>query len=143
MIIKTAIKSSLLALAVNLVMFAAPGTASAQSMDRLADADANGDGNIEWQEMLDTRAGIFERLDRNGDGFADNADAPRFGPGRSRFQQALANLQGADANNDGRISKTEMLDAPAPLFEDGDTNGDKVLSAEEITALRESGAGHR
>lgn len=135
------IRSRLLALAGGLVICFAAGTASAQSMDRLAEADANGDGNIEWQEVLDMRAGIFERLDRNGDGFASSEDAPRFGPGRSRFEEALVNIQGADANSDGKVSKAELLEGPAPMFEQGDTNGDSVLSAEEITALRESGAG--
>ena len=143
MISKTAIQASLFALAGGLMLIAAADNAVAQSMDRLADADANGDGNIEWQEMLDMRAGIFERLDRNGDGFADSTDTPRLGPARSRFSEALTSIQGADTNSDGRISKTEMLDAPAQMFEQGDTNGDKVLSAEEITALRESGAGQR
>lgn len=121
-------------------MLAVAGSASAQSMDRLAEADANGDGNIEWQEMLDMRAGIFERLDRNGDGFVDSQDAPRFGPGRSRFAEALANLEGADADGDGRVTEAELLESPAPLFEEGDTDGDGVLSAEEIAALRETAA---
>jgi Ca2+-binding EF-hand superfamily protein len=138
MTIQTAIRSSLSALAISIVMLSATGSAFAQSMERLAEADTNGDGNIEWQEMLDMRAGVFARLDRNGDGYADSKDAPRMGPGKSRFNEAMANVKGADANGDGRISKSEMLDAPAPLFAEGDTNGDKVLNSEELASLRES-----
>lgn len=141
--IKTAIQSSLFALAGALVMFAAPGDAFAQSADRLAEADANGDGNIEWQEMQNMRASIFERLDRNGDGVADSADSPRAGPLKSRFQEAFDNVKAADANGDGRITESEMLNAPSPLFENGDTNGDKVLTAEELAALREQAATQR
>ena len=118
-------------------MFAAIGSASAQDASRLAEADANRDGNITWQEMVDMRAGIFERLDRNGDGFADSNDSPGIGPGKKRFNEALSKVQNADADGDGRISKSEMLDAPAPLFEKGDTDRDKVLSAAELSALRE------
>lgn len=136
MTIKTKFKTSLYAVVAGAVIFAAAGAASAQSIERLAEADANGDGNITWQEMLDTRSAMFARLDRNGDGFADSKDSPRMGPMKARFEEALAGLQGADANGDGRVSRSEMLDAPAPLFEQGDTNGDKLLSAEELSALR-------
>ena len=137
MTIKTTIQSSFAALAGALVIFAAAGSASAQGMDRLAEADANGDGNIAWQEMLDMRTGIFERLDRNGDGFADNNDSPRMGPGKQRFEEAFSKIENLDANGDGRVSQSEMMNAPSPLFEEGDTNGDKILSAEELAVLRE------
>lgn len=133
-------KSSLLALAGTVAVLTLAGAASAQDASRLAEADANGDGNIEWQEMMDMRAAIFERLDRNGDGFADSSDSPRFGPGKSRFNEALGKLQDVDANGDGRISEEEMMASPAPLFDAGDTDGDKVLSADEIAALREAAA---
>lgn len=136
MIFESAIRKSLFALAGGLVLFAAVGNASAQDANRLAEADANGDGSITWQEMLDMRAGIFERLDRNGDGYADSKDSPGLGPAKKRYDEALGKVQNADANGDGRISKSEMLNAPAPLFENGDTNGDKVLSAAELSALR-------
>ena len=110
----------------------------AQSADRLAEADANGDGQIEWQEVLDLRLSAFERLDQNGDGFADSEDVPRFGPARARMTAALANLADADTNGDRRISKTEMLEAPAPVFTSADTDEDGVLSAEELAAHRDS-----
>lgn len=134
---KTAIQSRLSALAGGLVMFAAASSASAQDGSRVAEADANGDGNIAWQEMLDMRAATFERLDRNGDGVANSSDSPRFGPGKSKFNEALGKLKNADANGDGQITRTEMMDAPSPLFEAGDTNGDKVLSSDELAALRD------
>lgn len=136
MTIKTAIKTCMVTLAGTAMMFASAGAASAQSAELLARSDADGDGNISWQEMLDMRAATFERLDRNGDGFIDSADRPRMKAGQDRFDEAVANLQNADANNDGRISRSEMLDAPAPLFENGDADGDMVLSAEELSALR-------
>lgn len=137
MIIKTTFQSSLFAVAGVLVLFTAAGNASAQDASRLAEADANGDGNIEWQEMLDMRADIFERLDRNGDGVADSSDSPRFGPAKSKFSEALGKLKDADANADGQITQAEMMDAPSPPFEAGDTDGDKVLSAEELSVLRD------
>lgn len=124
------------ALVASVMAFASVGAASAQSAERLAEADANSDGNISWQEVLDMRAEIFERLDRNGDGVADNKDSPRMGPGKTRFQEAFDRMIEFDTNRDGRITLSEMLGAPAPLFDAGDTNGDKVLSASELSALR-------
>ncbi|MEL7042953.1 MAG: signal transduction protein [Pseudomonadota bacterium] len=119
-----------------LALIASFGAASAQSLDRLSRADANGDGAIEWQEVLAMRETMFGRLDRNGDGFADMDDRPGFGPATSRFDAALKNLMtAADADGDGRISKTEMVEAPAPAFTSGDTDENGILSADEIAAL--------
>lgn len=126
------------ALTVGIVILSATGTSMAQSMDRLSEVDANGDGNIEWQELLDMRAATFRRLDRNSDGYIDNEDSPRMAAVKARFEEARTQLQPADADGDGRISREEMLNGPAPLFIKGDTNGDKVLSASEIAAMRAS-----
>ncbi|GGD11353.1 hypothetical protein GCM10011342_20190 [Aquisalinus flavus] len=143
MTVKTAIQTRLFALAGTALMLAAAGPASAQTAERLAEADANGDGNISWQEMLDMRAATFDRLDRNGDGFIDSADRPRIKAAQAKFDEAFASLEDADVNGDGRISKSEMLDAPAPMFEKGDIDGDKVLTAEELSALREQASEQR
>lgn len=143
MTVRTAFGLKLNGLVAAVMILAAAGPASAQTADRLAEADANGDGNITWQEMTDARAATFARLDRNGDGFVDNNDSPRMGPMKARFQEAFAQLKTSDANGDGRISKSEMMNAPAPLFENGDTNGDKILSAAELSALREQASKQR
>ena len=135
---KSTFRTALFALAGGVLLLAPAGAASAQDFERLAQADANGDGAIAWQEMLDMRTAAFGRLDRNQDGFVDADDSPRRGPGKARFSEAVSTLQASDSNGDGRISRSEMLDAPAPLFEQGDTDGDKVLSADELASLRET-----
>jgi len=112
-----------------------PPSAEAQNM--LAQADANGDGNLEWAEVTSMRLEMFSRLDRNGDGFADEDDTPGL-MGRNRYLEALGNLLPRfDSNEDQRISKDEMLNGPSPAFTLGDLNGDKVLSAAELQELRE------
>ncbi|MEL6831086.1 MAG: signal transduction protein, partial [Pseudomonadota bacterium] len=111
-------------------------SAAAQTAEGLARADANGDGSIEWQEVLDMRSSGFERMDRNSDGLVNETDRPRFGPGKNRFQEAFDQLAStADTDNDGSITKSEMMDAPAPLFESADSNADGVLAPDELSAL--------
>jgi Ca2+-binding EF-hand superfamily protein len=116
-----------------------PSVAAAQARDPvqlISEADANGDGAVSWAEVIAMRTQTFARLDRNKDGFISAADRPR-GAFGARFDQAFANVKSQfDANGDNRVSRAEMVDAPSPVFDRGDTNGDRILSAEELKALR-------
>lgn len=122
-----------------LLMVACVWPAAAQSRDpleMLAEADANNDGAIAWTEVVALRTQNFNRLDRNGDGVISTRDRPR-GPFGARFDEAFAQVQRQfDANFDGRVSRAEMVGAPAPIFTQGDVDGNRVLSAEELSALR-------
>ena len=130
-------KLSLLTCLGGLSLLATTGVAFAQDGGRLAAADSNGDGAVEWQEVVDMRATGFERMDRNSDGMGNLDDRPKFGPGKSRFTEAFEGLvTNADADGDGSITKTEMLEAPAPRFTSADVNDDGVLSADEIASLQ-------
>ena len=107
----------------------------ASPLERLIEADANEDGDVSWEEVVGMRETMFSRLDRNEDEFVDGEDRGPFGF-RDRFRQAVEEVTARfDANGDDRVSKSELVDAPAPLFEEGDTNDDDVLSADEIAAL--------
>ncbi|MEM7767796.1 MAG: EF-hand domain-containing protein [Pseudomonadota bacterium] len=102
----------------------------------MARADANGDGDISWDEVMTLRTQSFERLDRNDDGVVSVDDRPR-GPMAGRFDTGLARVQVQfDADGDGQVTEEEMMGAPAPAFEQGDVDEDGVLTAEEIAALR-------
>jgi Ca2+-binding EF-hand superfamily protein len=113
-------------------------TAAAQSardpMQMLEQADRNGDGAITWAEVMASRESAFAQLDRNRNGFADRQDRPRIGG--DRFDQAMRQFASADANRDGRISRSEFMNAPSPQFDAVDVNNDRVLSAAEIAAAR-------
>jgi len=101
----------------------------------LEQADANHDGKVTKQEYNDARAALFARMDRNGDGFIDDADS-RAG-GNERGQRAAKALRGRiDSNGDGKISKEEFVNAPTMLFDKFDANKDGVLDATELEAAR-------
>ena len=101
----------------------------------LEQADADHDGKVTKQEYVDARAAQFSRMDRNGDGFIDEADA-REG-GNERGQRAAKALRGRiDSNGDGKISKEEFVNAPTMLFDKFDANKDGVLDATELEAAR-------
>lgn len=116
-----------------------PPVAAAQARDPvqlIGEADANGDGAVSWAEVIAMRTQTFARLDRNEDRSISAADRPR-GPFGARFDQAFASVKSQfDANGDNRVSRPEMVDAPSPVFDRGDTNGDRTLNAEELAALR-------
>ena len=104
--------------------------------EMIARADADGDGDITWDEVTALRVKTFDRLDRNNDGVVNANDRPprRFA---ARFNDALEKLQkDFDSDRDGEITEEEMLNAPAPMFAQGDANDDGVLTSEEMAALR-------
>jgi len=96
-------------------------------------ADTNGDGAITRAEAQIARGAMFNRLDVDHDG--DLSEAERTNANR-QGGQARRGLEGADANNDGRISRAEMMNQPYRGFDRLDRNNDDVVSAEELEAAR-------
>jgi len=124
------------------------GCAAAMAQDRqglglLGEADANKDGTVTKAEYLEARAQQFAKLDRNADGYIDDADSPTRAEGQPQRNRRGERMRAQlDADKDGKISKSEFADAPAPAFDRADADKNGVLSAQEIEALR-SKAGQR
>lgn len=123
--------------------FAAPATAqtnvSAQTIERLRQADANRDGLVSRQEFVNYRAQQFGRLDRNGDGYITNTDMPRAlarrAPAGMSPQELVAQF---DANRDGRVSQSEFVNGPTPAFDVIDANNDNLATEAEFNAAAQN-----
>jgi len=117
------------------------GSARPDIGQMLQNADENGDGRIARAEYVDSRRKLFERLDRNGDGYLSADDAPRRLAARrgdsGRLGQAVAIL---DKNGDGRISRDEFVNGPSLIFERADANHDGVIDAQELARFRAAAA---
>ena len=114
--------------------FAHQGRGARQGPSALAmlyAADTNGDGAVTRAEAQAARALMFQRLDTNDDGYLSEAD--RDGAVR---RDARPRPRRADTNNDGRISRDEMMSQPYRGFDRIDSNHDDVISAEELAVVR-------
>ena len=105
--------------------------------DMLAKADANNDGVITRAEFTDARAKLFKRMDRNGDGFLSEDDAPRFSlRGKSSKDRIAQAILLTDKDGDGKVSYDEFVNGPSRLFDRADTNHDGTIDAAELAAFR-------
>lgn len=96
-------------------------------------ADANHDGAITRVEAQAARATMFDRLDTDNDGYLSETERTN---ANRQGGQARRGLEGADANNDNRISRAEMMAQPYRGFDRLDSNNDDIVSAEELEVAR-------
>ena len=134
------------------------------AMMMLRAADANGDNTITQAEVDALQAEMFDWMDRNGDGYLDDADQSpvhaRLRELRAQDRAARGGADGegrrwgrrggrhggpgdgprhlrADADDDGRVSRAEFLDRETRMFDrlDADENGS--VTPEELDAAVE------
>jgi Ca2+-binding EF-hand superfamily protein len=113
----------------------------------LAAIDADEDGVISAAELKNAPSAL-RKLDKNGDGqLTQDEVRPNFpgrgqgrGPGRGEEREATGptpaelqqTLMAFDKNKDGKLSKEEMPERMRGMFDQGDTNHDGFLTADEI-----------
>ncbi|CAN5495506.1 EF-hand domain-containing protein [soil metagenome] len=117
-------------------------TSSAQAASRppgaLDKADADHDGHVTREEFKASRAARFDRLDRNDDGVVSLSEFPRLTKSNLLKAQTLkAVITHADRDGDGRVTRVEFVDGPAPLFDRADRDHDGRLSRDEIATVRD------
>lgn len=137
-----------------LAMLAAASAASAPAaaqrfgggdpLDAFEKADRNGDGTITREEFAAQRATRFDRLDRNRDDAITSSDFGRLARFRPEAAQKLnALIEQADANNDGRATRSEFNNAPMPIFDLADSSRDGMVTADELSALKAKASDYR
>lgn len=105
--------------------------------------DANNDGAIDRTEAAahPRLAAKFDQLDANKDGKLDASERPhrKGGRGGHRGHGGIDGLVSADADGDGRISRTEAASLPwlGKPFDDIDRNRDGYVVRSELRSYHE------
>lgn len=101
-------------------------------------ADADHDGYVTREEFKAARSAQFDHLDRDDDGVVTLSEFPRLARSNRPKARALKSVIGrADRDGDGRVTRAEFVDGPAPLFDRVDADHDGRLSRAEAAAARE------
>ena len=101
--------------------------------------DADGDGELTLNEMDAKHREMFDAADTDGDGAVSREEMKAFH--KSRRAEHRAKRMG-DANGDGEVSRAEFDAHAAAKFSEMDSNGDGVLSDEELSKGRGHKGGH-
>lgn len=110
------------------------GDAPNRLFELMQQADVNEDGVLTKAEFEATLESQFARIDRNGDGKASQADAPKFA-GRDRFTSRVSPLIAQqDQNGDGALSFAEFSARPLSGFARMDDDGDARVDLDAIAA---------
>lgn len=104
-----------------------------QVRERLKAMDKDGDGRVskaEWQGPEQ----LFERLDRNGDGFIDPKDRPERGAGGGRPGRGggVPGRPGGEKGPDAAQTAERIKERTAQMFAKLDANQDGKLSGDEV-----------
>lgn len=118
----------------------AVGSATAQADQKprqmtFEQLDANADGNVTRDEMVDHRRLQFNRADTDKDGFVSLAELEAQGVERAR-QRAAGMMERMDADSDGKISQDEITAnrRSDKLFKRADIDGDGAVTRAEFDA---------
>ncbi|MCC6696342.1 MAG: EF-hand domain-containing protein [Candidatus Hydrogenedentes bacterium] len=119
---------------------------AAHAMNLIRNADADGNGEITFEEMQQRAPNFtrerFDQMDRNKDGVLSKADRDGAGKpdkqgGHEARMDAAKKLKEADANHDGQVTFEEVSAAkpgyPKEAFDAYDSNKDGVLTEADFS----------
>ena len=122
-------RSTTIAILTSALLAVGAAPAGADSMDdgaraAHAEADRNGDGQVDRQEFYVRMVGIFYRADGDKDGVLVLVEL-------QKIDEDVV-FEPADANDDGKVVLTEYVDQRFESFHEADVNSDGLLSVEEV-----------
>lgn len=110
-----------------------PPTTPEEMIQRLKQADADGDGKLSFEESPPRLQENFDLIDTNKDGFLDDQEIlQRLQGGQAAGQELLRRIKQADANGDGMLNMEEAPDQLKRQFARIDANGDGQLEEQEL-----------
>jgi hypothetical protein len=96
--------------------------------------DLNKDGNVTCEEWKQYVTNLFREADTNHDGVLTREEYAKLSRRDRLFETAGFNY--FDANGDGRLTLSEMVDKPNPAFTILDKNHDCILTPDERVQAR-------
>lgn len=127
------------------------GNAAASDVEgvraKFREMDKNGDRSLQFSEIADARAAIFDRMDVNGNGILDAgeidnvkkvAQSKRSSPqgGMLGGTDLVERARQIDANGDGTISRGEFVAYLPERLKAADKDGNQALSLRELRSLK-------
>ena len=117
-----------------------PEDRAAAADARFSRLDTDRNGSISRAEWGTAGADMAQRRETRRGGAADAAQTPP-PPGGPRAGMGMRMMQGADANNDGVITREEFLAAAGQRFDRLDTDRNGTLTGAEKMAARDDRGG--
>jgi Ca2+-binding EF-hand superfamily protein len=113
----------------------------ARGLDRLLEAfDANDDGDLTQDEIIDTRKAQLSKFDANGDGVLDISEYEALWLDAMR-ERMVDRFQAHDDDGDGSVTIEEYTEEFVNLVKRRDRNDDGVLNADDVKRPSKKGQG--
>lgn len=103
-------------------------------IDILMSRDANKDGLIQREEVINQRARAFDRADKDKNGVLSGAEYQTI---KRRERGEGRAFDAVDANSDGGVTRAEFNERDLRAFNKTDADKDGTLTSAEIDAARE------
>lgn len=124
------------AIIVGIGLLSAPAFAEERGGRMWDKLDADGDGRVALSDLKGKHAERLAKADANGDGYITREEMRAYSEARRSEWRAK---RFPDANGDGSVSRSEFEAASKERFDKLDKNGDGKLTEDELSPRRHGG----